>query len=177
MASSGSHWHLAEINVARARAPLTDPVMADFVSQLNAINALAEAAESFVWRLKDDDGAPSSYVHFADDPRLIVNMSVWESIEALHAYAYRSGHGAVYAARRSWFEDLGAPPLAMWWIPAGAIPTLAEGRRRWELLCQNGPTADAFTFKQRFDPPSANARPHLSTPAPVHERTGAPEHR
>lgn len=164
MASSDSRWHLAEINVARARAPLTDPVMADFVSQLDAINALAEAAEGFVWRLKGDDGAPSSYVHFTDDPRLIVNMSVWESIEALHSYAYRSGHGAIYAARKNWFEELGAPPLAMWWIPAGVIPTLEDGRRRWELLGRNGPTEEAFTFKHRFDPRSAATPPAPALP-------------
>ncbi len=153
MSSSEPRWHLAEINLARARMPLTDPSMATFVGQLDAINALADSADGFVWRLKSDDGRPSSYVPFSDDPRMIVNMSVWASIEALHAYAYRSGHGKVYAARASWFEDLGAPPVAMWWIPVGEIPTLDKGRRRWQLLCEQGPTPEAFTFRERFAPP------------------------
>lgn len=125
---------------------------AGFPDGWGIVPALAEAAAGFVWRFKDDNGGPSSYVPFSEDPLLVVNMSVWESIEALHAFTYRSDHGAVYAARKSWFQELGAPPLAMWWIRAGEVPTLEEGRRRWQLLCLNGPTPEAFTFKQRFVP-------------------------
>src|SRR5688572_23379196 len=142
--------HLAQINIARLRAPLTDPLLADFVAQLEAINALAEASPGFVWRLKADAGAPSSYIKFSDDDLTIVNMSVWTSVDALFAYVYRSGHGEVYRNRRAWFEPI-AQPFALWWMAEGDVPSLDEGRRRLELLSRVGPTADAFTFKARFD--------------------------
>ena len=142
--------HLAQINVARLRAPLTDPLLADFVAQLDAINVLAEESPGFVWRLKAEAGAPSSYIKFSDDDLTIVNMSVWTSVDALFAYVYRSGHGEVYRNRRTWFEPI-AHPFALWWIPEGDVPSLDEGRRRLELLARLGPTTDAFTFKARVD--------------------------
>ncbi|HEX5215520.1 MAG TPA: DUF3291 domain-containing protein [Vicinamibacterales bacterium] len=142
--------HLAEINVARLRAPLTDPRLADFVAHLDAINALAEDSPGFVWRLKAEAGAPSSYIKFSDDELTIVNMSVWTSIDALFAYVYRSGHGEIYRNRRTWFEPL-ANPFVLWWIAEGDVPSIDEGRRRLEMLAHLGPTPDAFTFKTRFD--------------------------
>jgi hypothetical protein len=146
-----SSWHLAQINIARARAPLTDPLMADFVAQLDAVNAVAEASPGFVWRLKTDDGSPSSYVKFSDDDRIIVNMSVWESIETLEAYVYRAHeHADVFRNRRRWFEPIPGPQVALWWVPAGHIPSLEEGRERLRLLTKDGPTPAAFTFKRRF---------------------------
>ena len=146
-------WHLAEINVARLIAPLTDPRVARFIAQLDAINALAERSPGFVWRLTATDGDPSAYVTFTDDDRVIVNMSVWTSIDALHRYVYSSDHGAIYRDRRQWFEPFGAPPFALWWIPAGHVPTLDEGRSKLAQLTNQGPTAEAFTFRQRFPPP------------------------
>ena len=132
--------HLAEINVARLRAPLTDPLVADFVAQLDAINALAEASPGFIWRLKAEAGAPSSYIRFSDDELTIVNMSVWHSIDALFGYVYRSGHGEVYRNRRMWFQPV-EHPFALWWIREGHVPTLDEGRARLEMLARLGPTA------------------------------------
>ena len=143
-------WQLAQINVARARAPLTDPLMARFVAQLDEINQLAESAPGFVWRLQDEAGGPSSYVRFDDDERLIVNMSVWTDVEALHHYVYRSAHAAVYRDRGEWFEPLDVP-FALWWIRAGHTPSVEEGRRRLDILRQHGPTTEAFTFKKRFE--------------------------
>lgn len=146
--------HLAQINIARARAPLDDPQMADFVAQLDAINMLAEQSPGFVWRLQAEDGSSSSYIHAFDDERLLVNMSVWESIETLHQYVYRSRHNQVFRDRKKWFEPHDGPYLALWWIPAGHIPTVEEGKERLEKLIQHGPTPKAFTFKTVF-PPSA----------------------
>jgi Domain of unknown function (DUF3291) len=146
-------WHLAEINIARLIAPIDDPRIASFVAQIDAINALAEHAPGFVWRLTASGGAASTYVRYSDDDRIIVNMSAWIGIEALHAYVYRSGHGAVFRDRRQWFEPLGNS-MALWWIPEGHTPTLDEGRSKLELVTQRGPSPEAFTFKQRFPPPA-----------------------
>jgi len=126
--------------------------MAPFVALLDAINAAGEATPGFVWRLQGDSGNATD-VHVSDDPRLIVNLTVWESIEQLHAFTYRSDHGPVYARRRDWFEPPTVPTLVLWWVPAGAVPTAAEAMARLALLREHGPTPDAFTFKQRFPPP------------------------
>ena len=150
-------WHLAEINIARLIAPLTDPRVARFVEQLDAINALAERSPGFVWRLTATGGDPSAYVTFGDDDRVIVNMSVWTSIDALHRYVYGSGHGAVYRDRRQWFEPPAAPPFALWWIPAGHVPTLNEGRSKLAQLTRQGPTVNAFTFRRPFPPPDESS--------------------
>lgn len=150
-----AEWHIAEINVARTLAPLSDPSMADFVAQLDVINHLADESPGFVWRLKADNGGASSYIRFADDERTLVNMSVWTSLEALHAYVYRSAHGEVFRDRRKWFGALDGPPLALWWITEGQVPTIEEGIRRLQLLGAHGPSPAAFTFKQRFPKPQA----------------------
>ena len=152
-------YHLAEINIARLKAPITDPMIADFVAQLDAVNAIADNGEGFVWRLKSDEGAPSSYLNPFGDPLLVVNMSVWTSVEALHDYVYRSHHVEVYRARQNWFERMESP-MALWWQPAGSIPSVEEGMRRLQLLRENGPNPHAFTFKQSFPPPVALEVPH-----------------
>jgi hypothetical protein len=125
-AASGG-WHLAEINVAIALAPLDDPIMAGFVEQLDAINRLAEEAPGFVRRLMAPGGAPSSYLRVSADPRVIVNLSVWTGIDPLFTYVYRTDHAAIYRARATWFEATQDPALALWWIPAGHLPTVEEG--------------------------------------------------
>jgi len=146
----GTRCHLAQFNIARALAPLDDQVMAGFVSQLDAINEIAERSPGFVWRLKAEDGASSSYIRAFEDERILINMSVWESLEALQQFVYRSGHGAAFRDRRKWFEPLTSPAVALWWVPAGVLPSIAEGRERLELLAKFGPTQQAFTFKQPF---------------------------
>src|SRR6185436_165700 len=145
-------YHLAQINIARVRAPLDDPSMADFVVQLDAVNAIADESPGFVWRLKAEDGQSSIYMRAFDDDRLLINMSVWETVEALQQYVYRDQHGGVFRDRRKWFEPLAVPSLALWWIPAGHIPTIAEGKERLEMLARLGPTPEAFTFKNYFPP-------------------------
>lgn len=146
---------LAQINVARALHDLADPRMAEFVDNLDGVNALAEASEGFVWRLKDDTGNATG-IAFDADPRVIVNMSVWATIEALEAFAYRTMHRRFVQRRKQWFELFGAPYVALWWVEPGHRPTPAEGRLRLSHLGQYGPSPFAFTFKKRF-PASAAA--------------------
>lgn len=150
--------HLAEFNVARTLYPLDHPEMADFVAQLDSVNALADADPGFVWRLKSDAGGASSYVRVPGDELLLVNLSLWRSVESLKAYVYRShGHSAVFRDRRRWFEAPTEAPLAMWWIPEATIPTVEEGFARLAHLRLQGPSAYAFTFKALFPAPEARS--------------------
>lgn len=144
-------WHIAQLNIATALFPLDDPRMADFVEQLDQINALAEASPGFVWRLKGDGGDATS-VRVNDDPQLIVNMSVWTGIDALFDFVYRSAHRDVFAQRREWFERPVQGYQVLWWVGRGHRPTPDEGMARLALLNRLGPTDEAFSFKQRFAP-------------------------
>lgn len=145
--------HIAQLNVARALAPLDDPVMADFMAQLDEINELGERSPGFIWRLRGDDGNATGYSPLPD-ARIIVNFTMWRSIDELWAYTYRSDHKRVFARRFDWFERWPGPSVVLWWQPAGTIPTLDEAMRRLQLLADHGPSPEAFTFKQRFPPPA-----------------------
>ncbi len=149
-------YQLAQANVAYAIAPADDPRLADFVARLDEINQLADRSPGFVWRYLTDsrDTAQREFT----DPLVLFNMSVWESIEALHTYTYRTAHAEVYAARKRWFVDskavVGGHAFAMWWIPRGERPTVADAKDRLAAITANGPSERAFTFKQRFPPPA-----------------------
>ena len=145
-------WHLAQANIARAVAPMDDPAMADFMAQLDPINALADDTPGFVWRLQSGSGNATD-IAVTDDPLVILNMSVWESAEALFDYVYRTAHTPVMARRREWFEKPAKPHLVLWWVEAGHRPIVAEALERLNRLAEQGPTPDAFTFKQRFPAP------------------------
>jgi hypothetical protein len=145
-------FHLAQINIARLIAPLDDPRIADFLAQLEPINALAESAPGFVWRLKSASGNAMD-IPYSDDPFMVVNMSVWESIDALKDYAYGSKHVEVYRERARWFEKPEKPNYCLWWVPAGHIPTVEEGRDRLTHYQQHGATPHSFWFSQRFPVP------------------------
>src|SRR5437870_2582178 len=132
--------------------------MAAFVAALEPINALADASPGFVWRLQDDGGNATSFRGF-DDDRILLNMSVWRSLPALQAFVYRSAHVDVMRRRREWFESFGRPFVALWWVPAGHRPSVAEARERLETLERLGPTPDAFTFKEAFEAPPGAASP------------------
>jgi hypothetical protein len=149
-------YHLAQTNIARMRAPLSDPVMADFVAQLEAINALADASPGFVWRLQTDAGDATN-IRAYEDEQIIVNLSVWESIEALSNYVYRSQHTVAMSDRRRWFEKSEEPSLVLWWIPTGHIPTVDEAKARLEHLRRHGSTPEAFSFRKPFPQPTAVA--------------------
>ncbi len=124
---------------------------------LDPVNAVADRTPGFVWRLQTEDGDATAIRPF-DDERIIVNMSVWESIEALWRFVYDGSHLEVMRRRREWFPRLAEAHLALWWIPAGSIPTAEDIRDRVEHLRAQGPTPYAFTFKQHFPPPSASSR-------------------
>lgn len=144
---------IAQVNVARAVAPLDDPRMADFVALLDEVNRLAERSPGFVWRLQGASGNATD-VEVDGDPRVIVNLTVWSSPDDLFAYTYRSDHRTVFARRFEWFERWEGPSVALWWQPAGTVPTIDDAFRRLELLAERGPTPEAFTFKQQFVPPA-----------------------
>lgn len=147
-------YELAQLNIALAREPLDAPLLADFVSQLAPVNARADAAAGFVWRLQTDEGDATGIRAFGDD-RLIVNMSVWESLEALRAFVYGDrAHLDVMRRRRAWFERL-ETFMVLWWVPAGHRPTVAEAEDRLALLRAAGPSPEAFTFRRHFPPPDA----------------------
>jgi hypothetical protein len=148
-----ARWHIAQINVARFREPRGSPVNADFEAALDQVNALAEAAPGFVWRMVGEAGNADGSVF--DDPRLAINLSVWESIEHLSAFAYRNVvHRGVMRRRRYWFVEMPVY-LALWWIPAGTTPGLIDAKTKLDLLARDGPTVAAFDFKMPFPSPAA----------------------
>ena len=148
-----ARFHLAQVNVGRFRAPLDSPVMEGFRSALDPINALADRSPGFVWRLQTEDGNATAIRPADDDELLAINLSVWESVEALADFVYRSDHVAFMRRRREWFERFATSYLALWWIPAGTIPTVPDAMARIARLDREGPTSAAFTFKHRFAPP------------------------
>ena len=149
--------HLAQVNVATLRAPLDGPELAGFVAQLEPVNALADQSPGFVWRLQTEDGDATAIRPFEDD-RVMVNLSVWASLEALRSFVYATRHLEVMRHRRAWFHRMPDPYMALWWVPAGTIPTVAEARDRLELLASHGPTAGAFTFRAPFPVPADATR-------------------
>jgi heme-degrading monooxygenase HmoA len=151
-------YHLAQVNIGRMRAPLDDPLMAKFVARLDEINAIADASPGFVWRLQSAEGNATSVRAF-DDPHLLINMSVWESLDALSAYVYASAHRGVMRRRREWFARFDGPYMALWWVPAGHIPTVDEAKERLERLRAYGPSPAAFTFKAPFPTPDGSLTP------------------
>ena len=153
-------YHLAQINIARMRAPLDDPLMADFVAQLAPINALAEQSPGFVWRLQSEEGDATSLRVFEDE-RILINMSVWVSLEALQDYVYQSAHRGVLRDRKRWFERLDGPSTALWWVLAGHLPTAEEGKQRLERLARQGPSPDAFTFRKYFLRPDGQSESNI----------------
>ena len=149
-------FHLAQFNMARGRAPLEDPLLADFVDLLDEINALADRSPGFVWRLQSESGNAADF-EVGGDPQIIANMSVWEGPDALFDYVYKSGHIRVLSRRKEWFERSDTPSMVLWWIPVGTVPTLDDGLERLAHLTRYGPSARAFTFKTRFPVPSGVA--------------------
>jgi hypothetical protein len=156
--------HLAQINIGRLIAPLDDPRMADFVAQLAVINALADRSPGFVWRLQSDSGNAMD-IPYSDDPRMAVNMSVWESLEALRDFTYASAHLPVFKQRRAWFEKLELPHYCLWWAPAGHIPTVVEGTERLESYRRLGSTPFSFWFSEPYPPDPQTPRPTIADPA------------
>ncbi len=147
-------WHLAQCNIAVANGPTNSPVMAEFMDSLDAINAAADAAPGFVWRLQDDNGNLTD-VRVFDEENTLINVSTWTSIDAFRAYVYGTAHGPYVRRRREWFtKPTDLPVLVMWWVPAGTEPSALEGRSRLERLASHGPSPEAFSMAKRFEPPA-----------------------
>lgn len=161
-------FHLAQVNIARMRAPLDSPAMAGFVARLAEINALADAAPGFVWRLQTDEG-DATYLRPYEDDRILFNFSVWESVEALREYVYKSAHRELLRDRKSWFEQFDGASVALWWVPAGQVPSIDEAKARLAHLEQHGPSEVAFTFKE-IRGPNGGLTARSPAPAPAWPR-------
>ena len=147
-------YQIAEINVARMKGVnINDPIMKEFVDNLERVNNLAENSKGFVWRLKDENNDATSFNPY-DDERIIVNMSVWESIEFLEMFVYKTFHTDFLKRRNEWFDSYGKIYTAMWWIPIGEFPTVQEAVDKLEYLQKNGPSRLAFDFRNRFSKPN-----------------------
>ncbi|MEM1176171.1 MAG: DUF3291 domain-containing protein [Pseudomonadota bacterium] len=144
--------HLAQANIAVSRYSMDAPEMLGFTGRLDEINSLADGSPGFVWRATGDDVDAAARAAF-DEPRLLFNLTLWDSFDALNDYVYRSAHAEVLRQRAQWFDRGDRAGFVLWWIPAGSLPTIDDTRRRFESLWTQGPTADAFTFRHPFDPP------------------------
>ncbi|MEU1725065.1 DUF3291 domain-containing protein [Nonomuraea sp. NPDC050227] len=151
--------HLAQLNVAHLRAPIDAPELAEFVALLEPVNAVADEAPGFVWRMKESESDPTATVVHDFGDHLLINFSVWESLETLWDFTYRSVHLGVLRRRREWFLRVAEPYMVMWWVPEGHIPSLAEGMRRLERLRTEGPSPEAFTYKDSYDSSEAASLP------------------
>lgn len=151
--TSPSGYHLAQINVGVLKAPLDDPSMAGFTARIDPINALADGAPGFVWRLVEEGKEDATGLR-PFGGALLINYSVWRDVESLWNFTYRSEHLELLRGRREWFEHLREAYLVLWWIPSGTIPTVEEAGRRLDLLRAEGPTPEAFTLRSPFPPPT-----------------------
>jgi len=149
-------FHLAQVNIARMLGPLDGPLLAGFVARLDEINALADASPGFVWRFQTAEGNATALRPY-DDERILFNLSVWASLEDLRQYVYRSAHSQLIGRRKDWFAKFEQPFVALWWVPAGHIPSVAEAKQRLSLLQDHGETPEAFSFKKSFAAPEAES--------------------
>ncbi|WP_377268403.1 DUF3291 domain-containing protein [Peterkaempfera sp. SMS 1(5)a] len=152
MTSQPNRYELAQVNIARLLAPIDSPRLADFTAALDPVNAVADAADGFVWRLRTEDGNATA-VRVFDDDWLIVNMSVWRDRQALLDYVYAAPHRDVLKRRREWFAQETEAMAALWWVPAGVRPTVADAEHRLTTLRTHGPTPEAFTLRDTFPAP------------------------
>ncbi|MEU6012878.1 DUF3291 domain-containing protein [Streptomyces sp. NPDC047515] len=145
---------LAQVNIARLRFPLDSPELKDFVDALDPVNAVADEAAGFVWRLQSETGNATDVPVFGDS-WLIVNMSVWRDTDALTAFMYQGQHRELLARRREWFERVEEAMTALWWVPSGERPTVRNAEERLRHLREHGPTERAFTLRKPFPAPVA----------------------
>ncbi|MEV5435367.1 DUF3291 domain-containing protein [Streptomyces sp. NPDC052682] len=151
MTEAAAAFELAQVNIARLKFPLDSPQLKDFVDNLDPVNADADGADGFVWRLQSESGNATDVPVFGDS-WLIVNLTVWQDIDALTAFMYQGRHREMLARRREWFEKIQEAVTALWWVPAGHRPTVAEAESRLLHLRTHGPTPHAFTLRTSFPP-------------------------
>jgi hypothetical protein len=156
-------YQIAQVNIGRIKGPLDGPIMAGFVKRLDEINALADQSPGFVWRLQTSEGNATALRPY-DDDRIMLNMSVWETVEALHHYVYRTAHAELLRLRQQWFEKFEGAYSVLWWVPAGHIPTIETARIRLAHFNQHGLSQFAFTFKTVF-PPDEKIQQEIAEPS------------
>ena len=144
--------HLAQLNIAKAKFSLESPEMADFVNNLDPINAIAESSSGFIWRLKDESGNATD-IQIDGSPDIIVNMSVWENVDSLKAFMFKTYHVDFLKRKKEWFEALNSASYVLWWVPIGHIPDIDEAFGKLEYLRQHGASELAFSFAKLFDAP------------------------
>jgi Domain of unknown function (DUF3291) len=154
-----SRYELAQLNVGILTGPLDSPPLADFVANLERVNALAEQSPGFVWRLQTEEGDATALRPLGEN--MLVNMSVWKDVASLRNYVYRSAHAEIMSRRKEWFQRMREAYFVLWWVKEGHRPSIAEAISKLELLRTTGPTAEAFTFRQAYLPPDA---PQARTP-------------
>ena len=148
-----TNWNLAQVNIAKMiGVNIDDPIMSKFVAQLDEVNALAEGSSGFVWRLKDDSNNATS-INPYNDNRIIVNLSVWQTLEDLQKFVYSGRHAEVLRSRKDWFVNFGKPFTTLWYIPVGHLPTIEEAVERLKFLQDHGPSPHAFDYKTKFPKP------------------------
>lgn len=149
-----SNFELAQLNVATMKEPLESPSMADFVANLDRINALAEGSPGFVWRLQTEEGDATSVRPLGD--KTLVNVSVWRDAESLNRFVYESVHVEIMRRRKEWFEVMQEAYVVLWWVPEGHRPSASEAVERLERLRMHGPTLEAFTLRKPFPAPDGS---------------------
>jgi len=148
------NWKLAQLNIAKMKFEPESPEMKDFNDAIDSVNAWADACPGFVWRLQSDGENPAADLVF-NDPSWLVNLSVWENVEALMAFIRSDLHLSIMKRRREWFQPVGEATMVLWWVPEGHIPSVAEAQERLETLRANGASAEAFGFSEPFPPTGA----------------------
>jgi hypothetical protein len=147
-------YHLAQVNIAYGIETLDHPTMSGFVSELDRINVLAEKSDGFIWRLQSDEGDATAFKIFEDE-KIIINMSVWESVEALRSYVYSSDHLDILKQKKQWFEKPKSAHLALWWIPVGNVPTIEDAKARLSEIQRVGSSETAFNFVKPYPMPES----------------------
>lgn len=156
---SGTGFQLAQINIAHAKYDREDPRFQPFIDLLDPVNAMAERMPGFVRRYQDEEDQMT--VPGLDDPRLLINMSVWQDLDTLFNFAFKTAHAKVMMRRKEWFSELDRAHLAMWWVPEGHVPTLAEAQARLASIDANGPSAQAFNFAALYGADGQRVEPDL----------------
>lgn len=157
-----SRFELAQLNIATSMDDMDSPSVADFVANIDRINLLADAAPGFIWRLEED--APEDPVAgLMQTTNTLVNISVWRDVDALQDFAYRSAHADIMRRRKEWFTRMQDAHLVLWWVPAGHRPSIPEAMEKLATLRSKGATAEAFTFRATYPPPSPTSDPSAGT--------------
>jgi hypothetical protein len=145
------NFHLAQLNIATLLEARDSPIMAEFDANLDRINALADQADGFIWRMLGDGAEADGWRPWGDE--VLANMSVWRDVESLRDYAFKTVHADIMKRKREWFQRMADAYMVLWWVPAGHIPTLREAGERLDILRTKGACPEAFTFKDIFPPP------------------------